>query len=188
MPTKLEVNRGLAPTPLAHMAKLKPYIDFRLARLLAAKSIIGTPLAEVPPLTIIDSTAIHAKSFKEIWNPQHCFTSLGSVEIYEAPNNPWQLNCTCPSFQGVEIAGVGCSWAQLEVGMSTWSDSRFDASAADASKKRWVYPSFIPTGVASLVTVERNAKEGSCIFTDLPMLAGHAILCAQEGREAAPCA
>ena len=144
MPTKLEVNRGLAPTPLAHMEELKPYIDFRLSRLLAAKSIIGTPLAEVPPLTITDSTAIHAKSFKEIWNPQHCFTSLASVEIYEAPNNPWQLNCTCPSFQGAEIAGVGCSWAQHEEGVSTWRNSQFDASAADASKKTlglsFVYP------------------------------------------------
>ena len=158
------------------MAKLKPYIDFRLACLLADKAIINTPLAEVPPLAITDSTTILAKSFKEKWAPQHCKTSLASVEIYEAPNNPWQLNCTCPSFQGVEIAGAGASWAQLQVGMSTWSDSRFDASAAEASKKRWVYPSFIPTGVSSLVTVEKNAKEGSCIFTDLPMLAGHAIL------------
>ena len=65
MPTKLEVNRGLAPTPLAHMAKLKPYIDFRLACFLADKAIISTPLAEVPPLAITDSTTILAKSFKE---------------------------------------------------------------------------------------------------------------------------
>ena len=98
------------------------------------------------------------------------------MEIYEAPKNPWQLNCTCPSFLGVEIAGVGASWAQLEVGQTTWTDQLFDASAEETSKRRWVYPSFIPTGVSSLVVVDKNAEHNSCIFNDLPMLAGHAIL------------
>jgi hypothetical protein len=176
VPSALDRAVGQGASVDSYAAELLPRGKHLLLQFLVRAKGVKTRFEDMPLPTIMAAPTADCQSYKEMYNGAHAQVSLQRTALYECGGSGAWLNSQQAPIVGDSGFEHHLTWEAIENTDMLFTEQCFRTSAEEPSLRRFFFPGYYPTSIASLAPIAKAAQDHTLpAFADLPLYAGRAV-------------